>query len=191
MRHIAIFCVLLISLSAFGRGRSSGSRSGSRSSRSHSSRSYSTRSHSSRSHSSRSSTTSHSKPQHVGSYTRKGMVVHSYNRAHAGTAPKRYPATARHTPSAKHHAAPASHPRSVARPAHTQRDSHGIKRSEAAKDAFKHSHPCPSTGKSSGACPGYVIDHVRPLSKGGADAPSNMQWQTSEAAKAKDKWERK
>jgi hypothetical protein len=27
------------------------------------------------------------------------------------------------------------------------------------------------------------------LKRGGADAPSNMQWQTKEAAKAKDKWE--
>lgn len=70
------------------------------------------------------------------------------------------------------------------------RDSHGrIKRSGKAKDDFKHSHPCPATGKSSGACPGYVIDHVKPLKSGGADDPSNMQWQTKEAAKAKDKWE--
>lgn len=37
--------------------------------------------------------------------------------------------------------------------------------------------------------PGYVIDHVVPLKRGGADAPRNMQWQTIEAAKAKDKWE--
>jgi 5-methylcytosine-specific restriction endonuclease McrA len=35
-----------------------------------------------------------------------------------------------------------------------------------------------------------VIDHVVPLSRGGADAPSNMQWQTVREAKAKDKWER-
>jgi hypothetical protein len=71
-----------------------------------------------------------------------------------------------------------------------QRDSHGeLERSEAAKDAFKRSHPCPSTGKSSGACPGYVIDHVKPLKLGGADSPSNMQWQTTADAEAKDKWE--
>lgn len=38
-----------------------------------------------------------------------------------------------------------------------------------------------------GACPGYVIDHVTPLKRGGADSPSNMQWQTREAAKIKDK----
>jgi hypothetical protein len=72
-----------------------------------------------------------------------------------------------------------------------QRDSHGrIKRSAAAKDAFKRQQPCPSTGKSRGACPGYVIDHVKPLECGGADAPSNMQWQTVAAGKAKDTTER-
>ena len=65
-----------------------------------------------------------------------------------------------------------------------------IKRSTAAKDSFKRQQPCPSTGRSFGACPGYVIDHVRPLECGGADAPSNMQWQTVTDGKSKDKTER-
>jgi hypothetical protein len=70
------------------------------------------------------------------------------------------------------------------------RDANGkIKRSQTAKNDFKQSHPCPATGRSSGACPGYVIDHVKALKRGGADAPSNMQWQTKEAAKQKDKTE--
>src|SRR5437868_4659846 len=74
------------------------------------------------------------------------------------------------------------------------RNSHGrIRRSSTAKHQFQHSHPCPSTGKASGACPGYVIDHVKPLKRGGADAgadaPSNMQWQSKAVAKAKDKTE--
>ena len=64
-----------------------------------------------------------------------------------------------------------------------------IARSAKAKDAFKHSHPCPSTGRQSGACPGYVIDHIRPLKRGGQDAPGNMQWQTTAAARLKDKSE--
>ena len=64
-----------------------------------------------------------------------------------------------------------------------------IKRSSTAKHEFQRSNPCPCTGKTSGACPGYVIDHVTPLKRGGADKSSNMQWQTKEAAKAKDKSE--
>src|SRR5438874_5264486 len=64
-----------------------------------------------------------------------------------------------------------------------------IKRSTSAKRSFESSHPCPSTGKSSGPCPGYVVDHVRPLKRGGADSPSNMQWQTTAEAKAKDRTE--
>lgn len=71
-----------------------------------------------------------------------------------------------------------------------RRDSHGhIKRSEAAKLAFRHRSPCPSTGRVYGPCPGYVIDHVRALKHGGADSPNNMQWQTVAEAKAKDRWE--
>ena len=66
---------------------------------------------------------------------------------------------------------------------------HGQKRSREARDAFKRAHPCPSTGKKTGACPGYVIDHIKPLKRAGADAPGNMQWQTKADAKAKDKWE--
>ena len=66
---------------------------------------------------------------------------------------------------------------------------HHIKRSKAARDAFMRSHPCPANGHTHGACPGYVVDHIVALKRGGPDAPSNMQWQTVEAAKAKDKWE--
>ena len=63
------------------------------------------------------------------------------------------------------------------------------KRSIHAKTEFKHTHHCPSTGKGAGSCPGYIIDHVTPLKRRGSDTPSNMQWQTTKDAKAKDKWE--
>jgi hypothetical protein len=70
------------------------------------------------------------------------------------------------------------------------RDSrHRIQRSSTAKHEFERSHPCPSTGRTSGPCSGYVVDHVKPLKRGGADTPSNMQWQTKDAARAKDKIE--
>ena len=72
----------------------------------------------------------------------------------------------------------------------THRTSHGkAKRDPEQRRAFIRSHPCPSTGKTGGTCPGYTVDHVTPLKRGGADAPGNMQWQTVQAAKAKDKWE--
>lgn len=46
-----------------------------------------------------------------------------------------------------------------------------------------------STGHPHG-WPGHVVDHKVPLACGGADAPSNMQWQTVAEGKAKDKVER-
>lgn len=64
-------------------------------------------------------------------------------------------------------------------------------RSQKAKSIFKSTHYCPSTGRPKGSCPGYIIDHINPLACGGADSPDNMQWQTKQEAKAKDKWERK
>jgi len=63
------------------------------------------------------------------------------------------------------------------------------KRSYKAKSQFKQLHPCPATGRSKGSCPGYIIDHITALKRGGADDASNMQWQTVEHAKLKDKWE--
>ncbi|MBE7418100.1 MAG: HNH endonuclease [Ideonella sp.] len=63
-------------------------------------------------------------------------------------------------------------------------------RSRAQRDAFQQQHPCPATGKTHGACKGYVVDHVVPLCAGGADSPRNMQWQTAADAKVKDRAER-
>lgn len=57
--------------------------------------------------------------------------------------------------------------------------------------AFKRENPCPSTGQRRGACPGWVVDHVKALACGGPDHPSNLQWQTVADAKAKDRWERR
>ena len=64
-----------------------------------------------------------------------------------------------------------------------------IVRSAAARRQFQRENPCPATGLERGACPGYVVDHIVALKHGGADEPGNMQWQTVEQAKAKDRTE--
>lgn len=60
-------------------------------------------------------------------------------------------------------------------------------RSRAVTRQFERLHPCPSTGRTIGACPGWIKDHVIPLCAGGPDSVSNMQWQTVADAKAKDR----
>ncbi len=76
---------------------------------------------------------------------------------------------------------------------HAKRTTHAKRthkaRSTTARARFQRANPCPATGKRTGACPGYVVDHKVPIKRGGPDSPDNMQWQTREAAKAKDRIE--
>lgn len=70
------------------------------------------------------------------------------------------------------------------------RDAAGkIQRSRDSVAAFRKEHPCPSTKKTSGACKGWVVDHLLPLCAGGRDAPENMVWQNYKESKEKDKVE--
>ena len=62
-------------------------------------------------------------------------------------------------------------------------DSGRIARSQTAKKSFMRQSGYPRGRQ------GYVVDHIAPLKRGGCDEPRNMQWQTIEAAKEKDKWE--
>ena len=62
-------------------------------------------------------------------------------------------------------------------------------RSQSAVAHFKKFTACPATGMIQKKCPGYVVDHIVPLCKGGEDSPLNMQFQTKAAGKAKDKYE--
>ncbi len=113
---------------------------------------------------------------HVRGYYRKnGTYVQPYTRREPGTADHHYS-----TPSAPR----TTHPPSTMSAA--PRDANGrIERSESAKHRFM-----VQTGFPHGR-QGYVIDHIVPLACGGADDPSNMQWQTVAAGKAKDKVERR
>jgi len=117
----------------------------------------------------------------VHGYTRKdGTYVAPYTRSSPRSGSTSHP-------SAHVTKTPVHPPKSTSSPPQTNGEH--TKRSKAARDEFMREHPCPSTGRTSGACPGYVVDHVQALKHGGADAPSNMQWQTIENAKEKDKWE--
>lgn len=55
-----------------------------------------------------------------------------------------------------------------------------IPRDLAQVRAFRSENPCPATGRTRGACPGWHVDHIVALCAGGADRPSNMQWITKE-----------
>ena len=62
--------------------------------------------------------------------------------------------------------------------------------------AFQKAHPCPVTGSTSGACPGWAKDHVIPLADGGCDSVHNLQWlpeaiKSCSAQTCKDRFERK
>lgn len=76
-----------------------------------------------------------------------------------------------------------------------KRDEDGsISRSSEVIAQFKRIHPCPVNLKTSGTCNGWAIDHVIPLSCGGCDAVSNMQWLPNEIKSSKigkDRFERK
>ena len=112
------------------------------------------------------------KSVHVKEHTTK-------NGTHVPPHDRKAPEKRREARAKKPRPAPAVRYRGVAR------DERGrIQRSDTARHAFAR-----QTGYPNGR-PGYVIDHIRPLACGGVDAPSNMQWQTVAAAKAKDKTER-
>jgi hypothetical protein len=64
-------------------------------------------------------------------------------------------------------------------------------RNHTARAEFGRMNPCPSTGKTGGTCPGYVVDHFKSLCAGGADVACNMQWQSKADAKVKDRDEQR
>lgn len=62
---------------------------------------------------------------------------------------------------------------------------HATERSPAVRAEFRRLNPCPSTGRTTGACPGWQADHLQPLCAGGADAVDNMRWLEVDAHKEK------
>lgn len=125
-------------------------------------------------------------PVHVRGYTKKdGTYVAPHTRSLSGSRRARTSARSKHSYRRK------SVENETETHASVRRDERGrIQRSTAAKRSFQRQKPCPSTASTRGRCPGYVVDHVKPLECGGADAPFNMQWQTTADSKAKDRTER-
>jgi hypothetical protein len=60
-------------------------------------------------------------------------------------------------------------------------------RSRVLRAEFMRENPCPSTGKTAGACPGWQVDHAVPLCLGGqaVDTKANLRWIEIEPHKAK------
>jgi hypothetical protein len=143
----------------------------------------------------RSGVSSGRKSVHVGGHYRKnGSYVRPHYRAAPGFGTHRSSSSSARLRNYRPHTQPHRH-------SYSTRSHRGVrssgneaerarKRSPAARAAFQREHPCPSNGSRSGRCPGYVVDHVEALACGGADTPSNMQWQTVAEARAKDKIER-
>jgi hypothetical protein len=52
-------------------------------------------------------------------------------------------------------------------------------RAARAKAGFRRTHACPSTHRTTGECPGYVIDHM--------DAARNMRWKKVKVVKEKSR----
>src|SRR5207247_942917 len=134
-----------------------------------------------RTHGTHHSSSSSTKPKvYVKGYYRKdGTYVAPHYRAAPNTSESTSPPKPPRTPTSS--SSTAAHPRGCKT---CPRDANGrILRSPAARAQFLR-----PTGYPHGR-PGYVVDHIIPLECGGADSPSNMQWQTIAEAKAKDRTE--
>jgi hypothetical protein len=62
-------------------------------------------------------------------------------------------------------------------------------RSRMIRAEFIRLNPCPSTGLTRGACPGWQVDHREALVCGGRDELQNLQWLTIEAHRHKTRVE--
>jgi hypothetical protein len=62
-------------------------------------------------------------------------------------------------------------------------------RSRAVRAEFQRLNPCPASGATRGACPGFEADQIIELCVGGADHPNNMEWRTREDHALKTKFD--
>lgn len=62
-------------------------------------------------------------------------------------------------------------------------------RSRSLRAEFHRLNPCPANGQTTGACPGFQVDHREALVCGGKDELSNLQWLSTEEHKEKTRVE--
>lgn len=67
---------------------------------------------------------------------------------------------------------------------------HEILRDAKVISSYRKVHACPSTGKFTGACPDYALNHVKPLACGGCDAVWNLTWMRNDIKALQDRVER-
>jgi hypothetical protein len=77
-------------------------------------------------------------------------------------------------------------PRYCGEPARTPAGT--IVRSAKVRSDYKKIVPCPITGLSTGACPGWQIDHIVPLVCGGCDRLDNVAWMDNRIKTCADDW---
>lgn len=55
-----------------------------------------------------------------------------------------------------------------------------VDRPGEARLAFMREHPCPSTGEVTVNCPGWRVEYIVGLDRGGKDEAANMQWERTD-----------
>ncbi len=126
-------------------------------------------------------------------YSKKGKKVYEKKNKtttyHYKTTKKS--STYHYKPNSTYHYKISSHYTPTYKPSHYKSYSFGVRRNGHGKiirsSSARHKFMV-MTGYPLGRT-GYVIDHIKPLKEGGCDCPENMQWQTKEEARRKDKWE--
>lgn len=60
---------------------------------------------------------------------------------------------------------------------------HRIPRPDDARLAFMQQQPCPATGQFTTNCPGWRVEFIVPLERGGTNTPSNMKWERTDVTR--------
>jgi hypothetical protein len=114
------------------------------------------------------------KVRHARVYDASNVPTRTYGHKSSSFVPRRASKSAAHPGAATHASA-------TRRPAVAVAPTRARPSPEArAHEDFRQDHPCPSTGWTTGSCPGYVIEPVKATKPGGAESLANLQWRATE-----------